>query len=86
MYIFFKSLQTIKERVIQLEISIRKHIIEAFKDSDKQDFKDSIEDGIHSNDEAVLPGMGVFLEIIWENSNEQEKDQLLNILTQNIKK
>lgn len=56
-----------------MDINIRSHIINNFKGDDLDTLKRAIEESIKEKDEIALPGMGVFLEIIWEESNENEK-------------
>ena len=68
-----------------MEIDIKKHIIENFKDSDTEEIKDSIEDALTKDDEIVLPGLGVFFEILWNNSSEDIKNNILNTLKENLK-
>lgn len=62
------------------DIKIRDYIINNFKDDDVNTIKNAIEESIQEQDEVTLPGMGVFFEIIWQDSNEQEKEKFLNIL------
>ena len=47
-------------------MSIRNYIINNFKNCDKNEIKESIEDSINSDDEVVLPGLGVLFSILWE--------------------
>lgn len=49
-----------------MDINIREHIINNFKGDDYDALKSAIEESIKEQDEITLPGMGVFLEIIWE--------------------
>ena len=53
-----------------MNIDIRKSIINNFKNSGINDIKDSIESSIKDKDEITLPGIGVFFEILWNNSEE----------------
>ena len=55
-----------------------------FKDSDKIEIKESIEESINSNDEVVLPGLGVLFSIVWENSDDDLKNKILDILEKKI--
>ena len=59
-----------------MNISIREHIINNFKDDNVNVLKNAIEQSIKEKDELTLPGMGVFLEIIWQGSNENLKNSL----------
>ena len=66
-------------------MDIRKYIINNFKDDDKDMLKESIQDSIKDNDEEVLPGMGVLFELLWNNSNDSLKEEVLDILINSIK-
>ena len=67
-----------------MDIDIRKSIINNFKDSTTQEIKDSIESSISDMDEITLPGLGVFFEILWNNTSNDEKKNILNILKNNM--
>ena len=68
-----------------MNIDIRKSIRNNFKDSDKSEIIDSINSCIQDKDEITLPGMGVFFEILWENSDNNLKKIIINIIKNNIK-
>ena len=63
-------------------IDIRKYIINNFKDSSIDDIKNSIEESIVSHEDDPLIGLGVLFELLWNNSNTEDKKQMLT----NIKK
>ncbi|MBQ7140623.1 MAG: small acid-soluble spore protein SspI [Bacilli bacterium] len=67
-----------------MDIDIRKYIKDNFKDSKKEDIRNSIDASIKENDEVTLPGLGVFFEILWNNSDDQYKEKILDILKSNI--
>ena len=67
-----------------MDKSIREYIKENFKGRTTNDIKQSIESSINEKDEVLLPGLGVLLETVWSNSNEELKSQLLDILTKNL--
>lgn len=69
-----------------MDIDIRRHIINNFRDDDINTLRNAIEESIKEKDEVALPGMGVFLEIIWEDSTEDLKQQMLNIIHKRVKK
>ena len=50
--------------------SIRDYIINNFKDDNISEIRESIDDSINEGIEEALPGLGVFMEIIWKNTNE----------------
>lgn len=63
-----------------MNIDIRGHILNNFKDASIDDIRSSIVDSINDRDEVTLPGLGVFFEILWTNSSEEIKNQILDIL------
>lgn len=62
------------------QISIRKYIIDNFKDDNENEIKESIEDSVNEGLEEALPGLGVFMEIIWKNASDELKKELIDIL------
>ena len=68
-----------------MNIDIRKHIINNFKDSNIDEIKASIEASIKENDEITLPGEGVFFELLWKKSDENSKEYILNTLKDALK-
>lgn len=69
-----------------MNIDIRKNILDNFKDVKLEDIKDSIEDAVKDKDEIVLPGLGVLFEILWNNSNDNQKNEILQNIYEGIKK
>ena len=67
-----------------MNIDIRKSIINNFKDSNKDEIIESIESSIKDNEEITLPGLGVFFEILWNNSDEDLKNNIIDIIKNNI--
>ena len=63
-----------------MNIDIRKSIINNFKDSSLDEIKESIASSIKDSEDITLPGMGVFFEILWKNSNEEERNNILNTI------
>ncbi len=69
-----------------MDVNIRRHIINNFREDDIETLKNAIEESIKEQDEVALPGMGVFLEIIWQDASEELKHQMLEIIHNRIKK
>jgi len=68
-----------------LNIDIRQSIKDNFKDASIDEIKASIESSITEGDEVTLPGIGVFFELLWNSSNEDEKDFILKKLEGTLK-
>ena len=69
-----------------MNIDIRKNILENFKDAKLEDIKESIKEAVKDKDEIVLPGLGVLFEILWINSNDNQKNEILQNIYEGIKK
>lgn len=69
-----------------MNIDIRKNILENFKDAKLEDIKESIKEAVKDKDEIVLPGLGVLFEILWNNSNDIQKNEILQNIYEGIKK
>ena len=61
-------------------IDIRNYILENFKNDTISELEETINETIEEKLEETLPGLGVFMEIIWKNINNNQKKELLEIL------
>ena len=66
-------------------IDIRNYIINNFKDENIEKIRDSIETTIREKNEDALIGLGVLFELVWDDINNDEKDNFLNIIMNRIK-
>ena len=69
-----------------MDMNIRDHIINNFKGDDYDTVKRAIDESVASQDEVTLPGLGVFLEIIWENADQELKNELIEIIKKRVEK
>lgn len=67
-------------------MDIRSHIINNFKEDDITSLRQAIEESIKESDEITLPGMGVFFEIVWQDSSEKFKNEILTIIENRVKR
>lgn len=68
-----------------MNIDIRAYVKKNFENTSTDDIKQSIEESLQKGDDITLPGLGYFFEIIWNSSNEQEKETILNYLSSAFK-
>lgn len=61
-----------------MNVSIREHIINNFKEDNIDEIKEAVNESVESGDEMTLPGLGVFMSLLWENSNDKERDKILD--------
>ena len=65
-------------------MDIRGYIKNNFKYDDINSIKESIVESIKSKDEVLLPGLGVFFELVWNNSSEDERINILKKIKKGI--
>ena len=69
-----------------MDINIRQHIINNFQGDDYDTLKKAIDECVETKDEVTLPGLGVFLELIWENASQELKNELIEIIRKRVQK
>lgn len=68
-----------------MSTDIRKYVINNFKNSCKVEIKEAISASIKEREDITLPGLGVFFELLWEHSNNNIRNEILDILENNLK-
>lgn len=66
-----------------MNIDIRKSVIAKIKDDDENSLIKTIDQSTASGDELILPGLGVMLELFWDNLNKNDKLKLAQIIKKN---
>lgn len=69
-----------------MNTEIRRHIINNFQGDDFETLKRAIDESVKEQDEYNLPGLGVFLELIWENATNEMKNEMIEIIRKRVKK
>ena len=69
-----------------MDINIRHHIINNFQGDDFNTLRNAIEESVKEKDELTLPGLGVFFELIWENADQELKNNLIEIIRKRVQK
>lgn len=67
-----------------MKYDIRNNIKYSFKDSNINEINNSLKTAIKGQEEIDLPGLGVFFELLWENSNEGLKNEIIFTIKQAI--
>lgn len=69
-----------------MNLNLRNAIITNVSGNNQQELQDTIVDAIQSGEEKMLPGLGVLFEVIWQNSNTEDRTEMLTTLEQALKK
>lgn len=68
-----------------MNLNLRNAIIANIATNDQSQLEATIVDAIQSGEEKMLPGLGVLFELIWNQSDEQEKQEMIEALEQGVK-
>ncbi|MFJ7467709.1 small acid-soluble spore protein SspI [Peribacillus frigoritolerans] len=69
-----------------MNLNLRNAIIQNVSGNTQEQLEDTIVDAIQNGEEKMLPGLGVLFEVIWQNSTEQEKQEMITALESGLKK
>ncbi|CAH0206059.1 small acid-soluble spore protein SspI [Peribacillus simplex] len=69
-----------------MNLNLRNAIIQNVSGNSQEQLEDTIVDAIQNGEEKMLPGLGVLFEVIWQNSSEQEKQEMITALEAGLKK
>lgn len=67
-------------------LNLRQAIMYKMQGSDADAVAGTINDAISSGMEKTLPGLGVLFEVLWQNSNDATKQQMVNTIAQGLPK
>lgn len=65
-------------------MNIKDYIIQNFKDDNIDVIKNAIDESVNNYNEDSLPGLGIFFMLVWENSNDNEKNTILEKIKSNL--
>ena len=65
-------------------MNIKDYIIQNFKDDNLETIEKAIDDSVNEYNEDTLPGFGIFFMLVWENSNKEEKNTILEKIKSNL--
>lgn len=65
-------------------LDLRQAVLHNMHGSSEADVRHTITDAITSREEKMLPGLGVLLEVFWNNASTDEQQRFINIVQQNV--
>ena len=68
-----------------MNLNLRNAIIHNVSGNSQSELRNTIVDAIQTGEEKMLPGLGVLFEVIWKNSSEQDRQEMLQILENGLK-
>ncbi|WP_405100695.1 small acid-soluble spore protein SspI [Oceanobacillus sp. FSL H7-0719] len=68
-----------------MDLNLRKAILSNISNNDKSQLEATIIDAIQNGEEKMLPGLGVLFELIWKQSDEGKKQEMVDSLAAGVK-
>ncbi|WP_110114858.1 small acid-soluble spore protein SspI [Bacillus sp. CGMCC 1.16541] len=67
-----------------MNLNLRKAILSNVSGNSQQEIQETINDAIQQGEEKMLPGLGVLFEVLWQNSDQQDKQEILSTLEKSL--
>lgn len=68
-----------------MDLNLRKAILSNISENDSTQLEATIIDAIQNGEEKMLPGLGVLFELIWQQSDESSKQEMVDSLEVGVK-
>ncbi|MCT2535062.1 small acid-soluble spore protein SspI [Aquibacillus koreensis] len=67
-----------------MDLNLRKAILDNVSGNNADQLQETIVDAIENGEEKMLPGLGVLFELIWKESNETDRQEMLAALEKGV--
>ncbi|MGX1263484.1 small acid-soluble spore protein I (minor) [Rossellomorea marisflavi] len=67
-----------------MSLNLRKAVIHNVQGNSQDELRDTIVDAIQGGEEKTLPGLGVLLEVFWQNADPNEQKMVLEKLENSL--
>lgn len=68
-----------------MNLNLRKAILNNISTNDQAQLEATIVDAIQNGEEKMLPGLGVLFELIWQQADEEMKQEMIKSLEDGVK-
>ncbi|MRH42911.1 small acid-soluble spore protein SspI [Aquibacillus halophilus] len=68
-----------------MDLNLRNAILSNVSDNNSEELEATIVDAIQNGEEKMLPGLGVFFEVLWQHSDNNDKQEMLKTLEQGVR-
>lgn len=68
-----------------MDLNLREAILQNISSNSQEELEATIVDAIQKGEEKMLPGLGVLFELIWSESDNMEKEEMVDSLKQGVK-
>lgn len=67
-----------------MNLDIKKNVIEKIRNDSEETIINTIDETVKEDNELALPGLGVMLELFWNDLNPGEKESIAKIIKNNL--
>jgi len=67
-----------------MNLDLRQAIIQNIKDKSEAQLQDMVKTAIEDGEEKMLPGLGVLFEVIWQHTDNNTHQQMIDALSKNL--
>ncbi|MFC2948607.1 small acid-soluble spore protein SspI [Virgibacillus sediminis] len=67
-----------------MDLNLRKAILSNISTNNQEQLEATIKDAVNG-EEKMLPGLGVLFELIWNHSDQQEQQEMVDALEEGVK-
>lgn len=65
-------------------LNLRQAIMYKMQGADARDVEETISDAVATGQEKTLPGLGVLFEVLWQHSDPQTRQQMVNTIAEHL--
>lgn len=67
-----------------MDLDLRQAVLANLKNKSEELLQGMVETAIKDNEEKTLPGLGVVFEVIWQHTNTETQEAMIEALSKNI--
>ena len=71
---------------LKMNLDLRKAVIHNISGNTSDELEATIIDAVQGGEEKTSPGLGVLFELYWQNADEADKEEVLEVLEEALKK
>ncbi|WP_082233639.1 small acid-soluble spore protein SspI [Halobacillus massiliensis] len=67
-----------------MDLNLRQAILSNVSGHSVEELQATIDDAMARGEEKMLPGLGVFFELLWKESGDQDREEILETLEKSL--
>ncbi|MBB5172693.1 small acid-soluble spore protein SspI [Texcoconibacillus texcoconensis] len=67
-----------------MSFQLRGAIMQNISGSSAEEVEATIDDALQSGEEKMLPGLGVMFEVYWQQASDQDKEQMIQTISNGL--